>query len=191
MRPQSTWPRKIATTLTCALLLAGCSSQTKDRLLRVFFTGVDATNRPPTTAEAPVAATNQALLAVAPSIRSEVHTHPPYFERKCTACHVNELSQELRSNGGDLCLGCHDKLIGNAKHVHAPVSDGRCDLCHLPHESPEPFLLTRKAQELCLDCHSLAQMEKLRGHATMGTSECVSCHDPHRSELPKLAKAKP
>jgi predicted CXXCH cytochrome family protein len=190
VRPQSTWPQQIATTLVCVLLAAGCSPQTKEHLLRVFFTGAGTTNRPPVTASAAVS-TNAAVQPSIPTTPQVVSSHKAFTERNCTACHLTAMSQELRSSGSDLCLECHDKLIGNAKYVHAPVNDGRCDLCHQPHESTERFLLTRKAQDLCLDCHPFAQMVKLRGHATMGTAECVSCHDPHRSEQKNLVKAQP
>ncbi|MEI6779342.1 MAG: cytochrome c3 family protein [Verrucomicrobiota bacterium] len=171
------------------LLAAGCRPETKDKLLRVFFTGVDAKGRPAVAAAA--VSTNTAVRTAATNTFPVVFLHQPFAERNCTACHVSDLSQELRTGGSGLCLGCHDKLIGNAKYVHAPVSDGRCDLCHQSHDSPERFLLTRKAQVLCLDCHALVQMAKLRDHATLPDAGCTSCHDPHRSERKSLVKPAP
>jgi predicted CXXCH cytochrome family protein len=185
-----TWPRCVATTLGCVLLLAGCSSQTKHRLLCVFFTGLDQTNSPPL-AVASAASTDAAAQPAAAAAIPVVYFHKPYFERNCEACHVTGQSEELRATGSDLCLECHQKLIGNATYVHAPVNDGKCNLCHVAHKSTERFLLTGKAQDVCLDCHKRAKMVKVKGHATMGTAECVSCHDPHRSDQRKLLKAPP
>jgi predicted CXXCH cytochrome family protein len=178
--------------LACLLLAAGCSSQTKGRLLRVFFTGVDATNTVAAATSTNLPVSTNTLAQVATSTNTTVGTvHKPFLERNCTACHLTAMSQELRVNGSDLCLECHDKLIGTAKYVHAPINAGRCDVCHQAHESPEKALLLRKAQDLCVECHELPLMVQLRGHANMGSAECVSCHDPHRSEQKYLVKARP
>jgi predicted CXXCH cytochrome family protein len=178
--------------LVCLLFAAGCSSQTKGRLLRVFFTGVDATNTVfVTTSTNLPAGTNTLVQAAIPTTAPVGSVHKPYLDRNCTACHLTAMSQELRVNGSGLCLECHDKLIGTAKYVHAPIAAGKCDDCHQGHESPEKALLLRKAQDLCVECHELPQMAQVRGHANIGSAECLSCHDPHRSEQQYLVKARP
>jgi predicted CXXCH cytochrome family protein len=174
--------------LAGGLLVVGCSTETKQRWLQVFFTGVDGTNAPPASA-APKVVTN----AVAPPATTApaapvVYMHPLYAERKCDSCHVTGQSEELRATGSALCLECHQKLIANAQFIHAPIRDGRCDQCHEAHKSAERFQLTHKAQELCLSCHKLVEMANVKGHASMGTAECLSCHDAHRSNQKYLAR---
>lgn len=174
--------------LGLALLLTGCRPETRRQLLGVFFTGID--RPPPRRVEAPAPARTNAPVAsfVAPD-EPVIHFHQPYFERQCAACHVSAMSQELRLPGGDLCLECHGKLIGKARFVHPPVDEGRCTACHHPHESQEPFLLTRRGQAVCLECHQRTKLARVKAHATIGERACQDCHDPHRSDLKKLLKA--
>ncbi len=176
-------------------LLLGCSSQNRDQLVRVFFTGVDEPVRVARgssgTNSASGSSTNStvALAQGGVPVQPVVFFHKPFAERNCVACHVLAQSAQLKAVGGDLCLTCHDKLIGKAKFVHSPVDDGKCQLCHDPHQSKEKWLLIRKGRAICLDCHRLAKMEKVKGHVNMGSDACQSCHDPHRSDLKKLLKA--
>jgi len=177
--------------------LAGCGVPARDRLVHVFFTGVD---RPAAAANTTGAAgahgpatpgTNAPVLVASLPREPVVHFHQPFADRNCSACHAGEHGQQLKAEGGDLCLGCHDKLIGQAKYVHPPVDDGKCLMCHEPHQSRNSWLLSRKGRAVCLECHRLAKMEKVKGHAEMGTAACQSCHDPHRSDLKKLLRAQP
>lgn len=175
--------------VACAAVLVGCGSQSRDRLVHVFFTGVDqpvvasaSTNSMPVTNSGPSSLVNNAVPAV--------FFHKPFAERNCVGCHQSDKSQKLKAEGADLCLTCHDKLIGEAKVVHSPVDDGKCHLCHDPHQSKQKSLLIRVGRDVCLNCHRMAKMEKVKGHANMGTeAACQSCHDPHKSNLKKLLKA--
>jgi predicted CXXCH cytochrome family protein len=172
------------------LSAAGCSSQARHKVLTFFFTGVD---QPSTAAaaatQAPAADTNAPTRTLPPE--PVLYLHEPYAQRQCTACHVGELSQELKVEGSALCLECHAKILAGASRVHAPVADGRCDLCHSAHQSEQPRLLTRKAQDLCLDCHPLEVMRVVSRHSTLQTDDCVKCHEPHRSELKALLRTPP
>jgi predicted CXXCH cytochrome family protein len=152
---------------------------------------VDLTNRTPATVSGVVVTNTPAQLAAAAVATNVPFLHKPYAERNCTACHLSEMSQELRASGSALCLGCHDKLIGNAKYVHTPVADGRCDLCHAAHEAPNRYLLARKVSEVCLDCHDDSLIGKMPVHAVADYPLCTQCHDPHRSEQRYLARGKP
>src|SRR5512133_1403178 len=107
-----------------SIVLVGCSSHTNQKLLRVFFTGVDRTNEAPVARSSAVDTNTPAQLAAAAAAAIPRFLHEPFSQRNCTACHVSDMSQELRANTAELCLGCHEKLIGNAKYVHAPVADG-------------------------------------------------------------------
>ena len=186
MRLQFQW-QWAAITLSSVLALTGCNSQARHRVLCVFFTGVDQPTAPPPVRPA-APGTNAVLGTAAQTNQPAVYLHQPYAEQKCAACHLGEQSQELRAGGGDLCLECHPKLVGQAKYVHAPVKDGQCQHCHAAHQSTEPYLLTRKGQGVCVDCHTLAKIEKVKGHAGIGKDLCFTCHDPHGSEWKKLLK---
>ena len=188
MRPPRTWTCWAAAGLAGGLLIVGCSTETKQRWLHVFFTGVDGTNA--LSASLPTAVvTNVVALTAAVPAAPVVYMHPLYAERKCDACHLTGQSEQLRATGSALCLECHQKLIANAKFIHAPIRDGRCDQCHEAHKSTERFHLTHRAQELCLSCHTQVEMAKVNAHASLGTAECLSCHDAHRSDQKGLVKS--
>jgi len=190
VRSPFAWSRRMGAASILFILVAGCSSQTNQRLLRVFFTGVDQTNSPPVVVEPPRPSTNTAAGPVAIVTVPVIYRHQPFLDGKCDACHLAGGSEELRATGSALCLECHQKLIQNAKFLHAPVRDGRCALCHDAHKSPERFLLTRKGQDVCLNCHKMAEMTKVKGHLSMGSAECLSCHDAHRSNEKYLLKTR-
>jgi len=170
--------------------LAGCTTHTNQRLLRIFFTGVEPTNSVPVAVS--VIASNNVSAEVAAATDVPVSfLHKPYAEGNCTACHLSAMSQELRAAGGKLCLECHGKLIQKAKYVHAPVAEESCDACHEPHEAPNRFLLARKVAEICMDCHEESDLLKLQAHMGENFSECTRCHDPHGSDRKNLAKGTP
>ena len=190
MRLAFTWRWWLVTVLSVALVVTGCSSQSRHTLLTVFFTGVDPV--------APVQVTSSnspvAGALVQPAVHAPQQTetlHKPFMERKCSACHIDNQSEQLRASGRELCWDCHRKLLDTAKIVHPLVAKGKCDQCHAAHKSTEHYLLLRPAQSLCLGCHASATMEQVKGHATMGTEACLGCHDPHRSDRAKLLKAAP
>ena len=175
--------------LGCLIAITGCSTRTRDRVLRVFFTGIDQPAAvPDERPEARPARTT--ALPVAPS-NPPLFTHQPYAENNCAACHLGTQSQELRATGNALCRECHPTLLAQAKFVHTPVADGECKACHAPHESTEPRLLIAKGQAVCTECHELPDLAKVKGHETMGTDVCWSCHDPHRSDKKGLLKGAP
>jgi len=173
--------------------LAGCSTETKHRLLVFFFEGVD----PPRSSSTPAPVASSAKDADAsqatpvppiPSARV-VYYHQPYMEQKCTACHQTVFSPKPRMPVTKLCFECHRTRILAGKYVHAPVESGECLACHHQHSSSEPHLLIRKGQALCTECHDKGEMAKIKGHETMGAALCQSCHNPHSSNVKHLVKA--
>lgn len=188
MRTRLTWRGwSTAGALCFSLALTGCGSQTRHRLLHVFFTGVD---QPAASSSAAAAqSTNAPLQAAIQVAGPTLFVHQPYAEQKCSACHLGAQSQELRPGGGEICLECHTKLKTPAKYVHAPFGDGSCGTCHTPHQSEEPHLLSAKGQGVCTSCHELNQIRNLKGHAAMGGEVCWKCHDPHSSDQKNLVRA--
>lgn len=181
----------VALPLLCIIALTSCTTETRHRVLCVFFEGVDETNAPTVAVTGFNLSSSNSVQTIAASrlpAAPVIHYHKPYEERKCLACHVSKQSQQLHTEGGELCLECHKTLIGDAKFIHVPVDDGKCLLCHNPHESTELFLLKRKGRAVCLDCHKMTKLLKVKEHTTMGEAACTSCHDPHRSNIKKLMK---
>lgn len=101
----------------------------------------------------------------------------------CTGCHephASRLTGLQRGSQPDLCLSCHDKVVGTAQGEqltdmarllaenpdhHGPIREGQCTSCHSPHASDHfrllvedypkefyaPFDLERF--RLCFKCH--------------------------------------
>ena len=189
MRPARTWPGWGIAGLAAVLLVAGCGTETKQRLLHVFFTGVDKTNAPPPGAVL-LPQTNRLVSTVLSPSAAALHVHQPYGERKCDACHQSAQSERLRVNEPALCLECHPKLGERAKYVHAPVAAGQCSFCHEAHESTVAALLNRPVAELCAKCHPAAQLKLVKDHTNPGNADCVRCHDPHRGEQWNLVRTR-
>jgi predicted CXXCH cytochrome family protein len=183
MARPSTWFRRAAV-LGC-LLVAGCAAQTREKWVRVFFTGIDPPRPAPV---APTAATNATVRPSALPPAAPVFVHKPFGERQCAACHLMDQGQQLRATGAALCRTCHERLPGDMKFVHAPVANGECGECHLAHESVEPKLLRRPGDATCVECHERALLDTVSAHAAAGSAACVGCHDPHGSNLKGLLK---
>lgn len=178
-------------TLGCVIAVAGCSSQTQDRVLRVFFTGMEQPGTRAAESSSARATNTVSQPTAAPAVPPPIYVHLPYGENKCSACHIGTQSQELRPGGAAICKECHPKLADNAKYVHAPFADGDCKACHSPHQSLEPRLLIAKGQAVCTECHEPALLGKVKSHEGRENDVCWTCHDPHGSEQKGLLKASP
>jgi predicted CXXCH cytochrome family protein len=179
--------------LCCALLVAGCATETKYKWLSRFFDGVPT----PGAAPAPIAnpddeplvpTTNGVVLVSAQPLVP--HTlHPPYHDDNCTECHESKFSQKLKGPMNTVCFSCHDDFLAKAKVKHSPAESGECGSCHEPHESINKKLLLRVGAAMCMECHEAADVAKVEAHKTPERDNCLACHDPHASEYSKLLKA--
>jgi len=123
-----------------------------------------------------------------------VFTHGPVTVGGCLPCHDYQSfpnRYELRSQGGELCFGCHDRVkeqIASSAYVHGPVAAGICTVCHDPHGADERFLLTRRQDRLCLSCHQdmLRELVRPTVHRPIEEGTCTGCHDPHASNTSKM-----
>src|SRR5690242_8148925 len=115
--------------LACSLaVLAGCSTETKQKWLTTFFDGVPplGSTNAPATRIAPqtqsVNATNvvSKINPSSPLPRPALDIHPPYAQRDCTACHESEFSQKMRGKPGEVCFSCHKNFVTPMKVKHQP-----------------------------------------------------------------------
>ena len=118
--------------LVCGvMILAGCTTDSKQKWLTFFFDGVPqpgATNAVVAPDTHRPAATNavSGSPAVAPPPRFQLDVHPPYANRDCTACHESQFSQKMLGKPGDVCFTCHKDFRLGMKVKHDPVEAGEC-----------------------------------------------------------------
>ena len=111
-------------------------------------------------------------------ILDEVYVYGSFLQSRmfaagvtCSDCH-DPHSLELRAQGNQLCVGCHNEKVFDveAHHFHEPGSAGaQCISCHMPERTymkvdgrrdhgfrvPQPRLANDLGTSLvCLDCHS-------------------------------------
>lgn len=170
------------------LLISGCDSVSRHKVLSTVFDGV------PTLPE-PVALCDEYYLqrraaeeagrqVGADGLAAEVSqrsSHKPYAEKKCSDCHTSDksVSDGLLLPKRELCLHCHVNFV-TGSNVHGPVAVGDCLACHLPHSSGYPSLLKESPDKICASCHqeqrlALAMHERF---VNKGIG-CGECHDPH------------
>ncbi len=143
-----------------------------------------------------------------------IFSHAPYAEKRCDQCHQTSSMLSFRSFGqkqstaaasprrsglsgmfvkprGELCIMCHKYLTALAAAndglwLHAPAAQGNCMACHRPHESINPFLLTKKTDQICSQCHKKGLLIKTMDHQT--SKKCIFCHNPHLGKNPVMLR---
>lgn len=128
------------------------------------------------------------------SLAKRIFTHGPITVGGCLPCHDYQSfpnRYELRTQGAELCYGCHDRVrdqVKEATYLHGPVAAGFCTVCHDPHGSNERFLLVRKGDRLCISCHQdmLREFALPNVHRPILDGSCTGCHDPHAAKAPKF-----
>ncbi len=198
--------KRLSRIIACAALLgivillaAGCSQQTKYKVLTFFFTGVPSPGEERTVLEkkrkTPVIGTARRKREVRPV---EFFAHGPYAAKKCFFCHNSEESTEGSSFGigkakrritlgftapmKELCIECHtrkspDSAASKDLWLHGPVAFGVCTICHDSHKSKYRFLLRVGPDETCIQCHPEESIMNKTEHD--GSEGCISCHNPH------------
>jgi predicted CXXCH cytochrome family protein len=186
--------RMRAKRLPAALVLAwlalasgpGCSTTPEQRyeVLTFFFDGV-----PPPASMLEEVPVEEPLIDVVeeplqrPRQPAVVYTmHDPYGAKDCDECHESKFSNNLTSEGEELCFGCHDEEDFGGEVLHGPRAAGECTACHNPHKSPYSFLLKEEGSALCEDCHDSTTFARLEAHRAEEGDDCVSCHNPHASD---------
>jgi DmsE family decaheme c-type cytochrome len=100
----------------------------------------------------------------------------------CSSCHNvhgSTSDRQLRNEGKDQCLTCHQDKRGPFMFEHLAGALDGCVSCHAPHGSAGRHMLKeRDPRALCLSCHS-REMGKGVPHGrasntTMG--DCTRCH---------------
>ncbi len=179
------------TTFSIVLFLYGCTPQTKQKWLRIFFDGVPDSGQEVNllkdqkgseSAEDKKVSSFEA--AAEPSVPQEkagpmILRHPPYAEGQCDVCHQGKSSQTLAAEPPGLCFSCHDDFLKDAKTKHYPAGEGMCTACHNPHKSENERLLDKPIPALCFDCHDREDVSGIEIHAAVEGESCVSCHNPH------------
>jgi predicted CXXCH cytochrome family protein len=111
--------------------------------------------------------------------KEEASSHPPYLEKRCNDCHDKSTDSGFITAKKDLCFACHTNFLKGA-YFHGPAAAGACLKCHSPHDSHNPFLLTRPKSETCGVCHIEQRVAKgLHDNAKSRNLICLDCHDPH------------
>lgn len=161
------------------LILVGCSAAAKERILNWFFE-IPATQ----TAESTRALPGQPITAATqPQVMPELgrrftSVHPPFAQRRCTACHDAAQRMQPRKDALDSCRGCHERYF-SSEVGHAPVNQGQCEVCHDMHQSREPALLKKATYDLCMECHDESELFSTETHRNEEARRCTQCHDAH------------
>ncbi|OGW28503.1 MAG: hypothetical protein A2X59_10320 [Nitrospirae bacterium GWC2_42_7] len=119
--------------------------------------------------------------------------HKPVKEGNCTKCHDAHQSPfkfQLRADGKNLCIMCHDKKIIEGKFVHGPVAVGGCSMCHNSHQADFPKLLNATGNDACFQCHT-DKAEAFKGKKFVHQpvkEKCASCHSPHAGDFKYMLK---
>jgi len=125
----------------------------------------------------------------------------------CTNCHsphASDQSYGLKFAIPELCIKCHEDILGGQETVkvrHSPVTEeAACLNCHDPHASEENWLLVADGVDICMQCHddpvemdqyALKPMKQLLAenpyhHGPIQSRECSGCHNPHGSSFFRL-----
>ena len=184
------------------LALAGCSPQSRHRLLSVFFTGVPPLEETQIPQQEETASLNRLDRQVTPS-KSRFYSHPTWADGQCRPCHVTKSdftvpgvtlksSIEFRSGGGMpgkltkprniICLQCHTdksplRALKDNLWLHNTTAQGNCLECHDPHQSRQPHILNRERRQVCFPCHDKGDFRTTPAHQT--PKLCLECHNPH------------
>ena len=180
----------------CALgILAGCTTQTKRKLLTFFFDGVPAagvkTNAPVTEYDEdgrPLAKIRAPVTDTKSAKAPPFTAHPPYEEKSCNECHQSKFSVKLKGTQKQVCFACHDDFLEKAASKHQPADNSECTACHAPHGSAAPKMVLRTGKALCGECHDDFLPKAKSQHVPVLSGECLSCHNPHASTNKFLVK---
>ena len=167
-----------------AVVVFGCSPETRYRTLSFFFDGVPEPGGQ-TTAKAATGKRSGERVREAGS-KPQYRSHGPYAAQLCEACH-EQGGGKLHLPVEELCLYCHDLNI-RKKHIHGPVASGGCRVCHDPHGSGKAFLLVSESTIFCFTCHDEAEVGAREVHRTAKDAQCTDCHDPHSSDYDFILK---
>lgn len=184
-------PGAFFTMLFIVLFLCGCTPQTKQKWLKIFFDGVPDDGKqaglpkaregyePAKGKETGPSETADGLSAVQKKPEPMIFRHPPYAEGQCDMCHESKSSQTLLAQPPELCFSCHDDFLKDAKTKHYPAEEGMCTACHNPHKSENEHLLVKPIPALCFDCHDREDVLSKEIHTVVEGESCISCHNPH------------
>lgn len=172
--------------LVPAALWAGCSAQTRYKVMSFFFDGVPDPNAP----------VNPEVALASGDIAAMGSVHPPFAQDQCSACHGDPSSTRLDRDSGGICLSCHSGIDAQYPFMHGPVVAQSCLWCHNPHFSKTTFLLRLAPPNLCMQCHSEGQLTLRRPSGALLrpehmdlTRNCLECHHGHGSAKPGLLRA--
>jgi len=188
--------RIIALAAAClALVLAGCDSVTRHKVLTTIFDGVPSLPPPEQLCqeyveEQTMLAAQAADAAAATPAETELvrSSHQPYVEKQCNSCHDKEKEGGLALARAKLCFSCHTDFL-TGRYMHGPAAVGDCLSCHEPHSSRFPSLLKSAKAELCGKCHQERRIAAgMHDRLTAQHIACVDCHDPHSGKVPYFLK---
>lgn len=178
------------TLLIGTLMVAGCSSEARNRFKHWFFEIPDETTG--TTADhiAGDASQRSEILAFQPTERSLIphrftSMHPPFLLRSCQECHDSSNRMVVADKMLVSCQRCHSGYFREAPG-HFPTTEGQCTECHNMHRSSQPALLNQPLYDVCIECHDEAEDLSQPIHTVAYVERCTACHDPHFGESPLL-----
>lgn len=169
-----------ASFVAISILTVQCTPEKKFRVLSFIFDGVP---DPSKKTELVYSSSSDSIRVLSNNNgSSELHFHPPYFEKKCKSCHQGGTSNALLMPMPDLCYTCHEDFNVKFQTLHGPVAAGYCTACHNQHESKLNKLLVREGQQICLFCHVSKDIMRNKIHSNINIRSCTECHNPHGGE---------
>ena len=166
-----------------ASFVVGCETNTRYKVLSLFFDGVPNPEAP--SVQAGGKSAGEGAGGIKDQVRPTYREHGPFASKSCKACH-NVSTNELVMPIDKLCLYCH-VILTDKRLLHGPVAAGGCRICHDPHGSSYPFLLVSEPKKFCLYCHNKVDIEKNEAHKGVD-ADCTECHDAHASNNDYLLK---
>lgn len=175
--------------------MAGCSIETRSRLMHFFFEYPEPSSPSPereatSSSEASSQPTSEPSSQPAETV--EGSRHPPFVQRQCQQCHVGKMSQAPRKDFMAACQTCHADRFKPSRFGHAPTIADDCRFCHAMHTSSQPHLLKEPQAILCTSCHAASFDDKAKNtyHRGIASMDCTGCHNPHLSDNHFLLKPK-
>lgn len=172
-----------AATLTCWVVVMGCSSASRERMKNFFFE-IPAADSKTQSQQPEIIPSNWPVQSTLAS-SNFTSIHPPFVRRQCQLCHDATQKMQPREDMTDSCKTCHTRYFSD-EVGHEPVSSGECVQCHEMHRSRLDHLLLQPVLDTCVDCHDEPEDLSEEAHGQKGVENCTSCHDPHFGESPLL-----
>jgi len=154
-----------------ATVVVGCSTEARQKIKAVIFTGVPPSHEEQATdvAEQPQPTQNASAGQVAlqqerrESLKTRYWQHGPFAAGQCERCHSLSQSKSF--------LGSRATISAAPRHVSSVTASSR---------------LFFSPSELCATCHtqhgaSAVQALGLHQHAPAAAGTCTGCHSPHQS----------